>query len=71
MPLIVQRRDYQRWMEPGSEEQPPIDLMRPFDADKMKAWRVDRRINSTKNNDATLSEPVKENPEDQSGMFEE
>jgi putative SOS response-associated peptidase YedK len=71
MPLIIKRQDYQRWLEPGSDEQPPIDLMRPFDADKMKAWRVDRRINSTKNNDATLSEPCKDEDSgsDQLGMW--
>jgi putative SOS response-associated peptidase YedK len=39
MPLIVERRDWQRWLEPGSTEQPPVDLLRPFDSDKMKAWR--------------------------------
>jgi len=40
MPLIVARGDWQRWLEPGSAEQPPVDLLRPFDADMMKAWRV-------------------------------
>jgi putative SOS response-associated peptidase YedK len=51
MPVIMKRSDYQRWLEPGSEEQPPIDLIRPFDSDKMKAWRVDRRINNVKINE--------------------
>jgi putative SOS response-associated peptidase YedK len=37
MPLIVAWRDWQRWLEPGSEEQPPIGVLRPFDADMMKA----------------------------------
>jgi len=37
MPLIVERKDWQRWLESGSAEQPPVDLLRPFDADKMKA----------------------------------
>jgi putative SOS response-associated peptidase YedK len=46
MPLIVARRDWQRWLEPGSPQQPPVDLLRPFDADLMKAWRVDQRINN-------------------------
>jgi len=60
MPVIIRRQDYQRWLEPGSEEQPPIDLIRPFDSDKMKAWRVDRRVNNVKNNDPSLCEPIKE-----------
>jgi hypothetical protein len=60
MPLIIERQDYQRWLVPGSEEQPPIDLIRPFDSDKMRAWRVDRRVNNVKNNEPSLCEPIKE-----------
>jgi len=60
MPVIIRRQDYQRWLGPVSEEQPPIDLIRPFDSDKMKAWRVDRRVNNVKNNEPSLCEPIKE-----------
>lgn len=59
MPLIVKRSDCQRWLEPGNPKQPPVDLLRPFDSDQMKAWRTDARINSVKNNDPTLSEELK------------
>jgi putative SOS response-associated peptidase YedK len=69
MPLIVARRDWQRWLEPGSAERPPVDLLRPFDADMMKAWRVDQRINNVKNNEPSLSEPVKDDEDEQLGMF--
>jgi hypothetical protein len=58
MPVIIKRSDYQRWLEPGSEEQPPIDLIRPFDSGKMKAWRVDRRINNVKINEPSLDQPI-------------
>ena len=37
MPVVIKRADYQRWLEPGNEERPPIDLIRPFDSEKMKA----------------------------------
>jgi putative SOS response-associated peptidase YedK len=65
MPVIIKRSNYARWLEPGSEAQPPIDLLHAYDSDKMKAWRVDRRINSTRQNDAALSEPLKGEDEDQ------
>lgn len=39
MPVIIKKQDYQRWLEPGGKERPPLDLIRPFDSDKMKAWR--------------------------------
>ena len=35
-------------------------LVRPFDSDKMKAWRVDRRVNNVRNNEPSLIEPVKD-----------
>jgi putative SOS response-associated peptidase YedK len=69
MPLIVERKDYQRWLEPGSPERPPVDLLRPFDSAKMKAWRLDRRVNNVKNNDPLLSEPVTDEESGQLGMF--
>jgi putative SOS response-associated peptidase YedK len=58
MPVIIKRSDYQRWLERGSLEQPPVDLVRPFDSGKMKAWRVDRRINNVKINEPSLDMPI-------------
>jgi len=70
MPVIIRRQDYQRWLESGNNEQPPIDLLRPFDSEKMKAWRVDQRVNNVQNNDASLTEPLKdENEGGQLWMF--
>jgi len=46
-------------------ERPPIDLLRPFDSDKMKAWPVSTRINSVRNNDASLIEPIESAAEDE------
>ena len=60
MPVMIKRADYQRWLEPGNTERPPIDLVRPFDSDKMQAWRVDRRINNVRNNDPALLDPLKD-----------
>lgn len=60
MPVIIKRQDYQRWLEPGNEERPPVDLIRPFDSDKMKAWRLDRRVNNVRINDPSLADPVTE-----------
>jgi putative SOS response-associated peptidase YedK len=57
MPLLIKRSDYERWLRDGDAEQPPVDLLRPFDSDKMKFWQVGTRINSVRNNDASLAEP--------------
>jgi putative SOS response-associated peptidase YedK len=58
MPLLIKRADYERWLRDGDAEQPPIDLLRPFDSDKMKSWPVDPRINWVRNNYASLAEPI-------------
>ena len=60
MPVIIRRQDYQRWLEPGDPDRPPIDLIRPFDSEQMKAWRVDQRLNNVRNNEPLLCEPVEE-----------
>jgi putative SOS response-associated peptidase YedK len=68
MPLIVAKCDWQRWLEPSNSDQPSVDLLRPFDSELMKAWRVDERINSVNNNDAALSDPATDQGE-QTGLF--
>ena len=47
-----------------------MDLLRPYDSDLMKAWRVDKRINNVKHDDAELTNPLKEPDEWQPGMFD-
>jgi putative SOS response-associated peptidase YedK len=37
MPVILQPKDYDRWLSRDATEQPPIDLLRPYEAGKMKA----------------------------------
>jgi putative SOS response-associated peptidase YedK len=57
MPLLIKRAAYGRWLRDEGVEQPPVDLLRPFDSDKMKAWQVSTRMNSVRNNDPSLIEP--------------
>jgi putative SOS response-associated peptidase YedK len=63
MPVIIPAKDYDRWLQPGNPERPPIDLLRPFDADQMTAWRVDKAVGNVKNDRADLIEPASGAPE--------
>jgi putative SOS response-associated peptidase YedK len=63
MPLLIARRDYERWLTDQDVERPPVDLLRPFDSELMKAWQVGMAINSVRNNDASLIEPQVELPQ--------
>ena len=57
MPLIIAPRDYERWLEPGDPQRPPIDLLRPFDSNLMKIWRVKPDVGNVRNNRPDLIDP--------------
>jgi putative SOS response-associated peptidase YedK len=62
MPVILERKDYGRWLDPGDPARPPVDLLRPFPAERMRAWPVASRVGNVRNNDAQLLEPVSMEP---------
>jgi len=61
MPVILEPRDYGRWLGVDSSEvaRPPVELLRPFSAEKMMAWPVSARVGNVRNNDAQLLEEEK------------
>ena len=61
MPVIIQPKDYERWMAPADPAHLPVDLLRPYPTAEMKAWKVGKAVGNTRNNDASLVEPLKEN----------
>jgi putative SOS response-associated peptidase YedK len=62
MPVIIPEQDYDRWLK-ADPERPPIDLLRPYDADKMTAWKVDKAVGNVKNDGPELIEPASATPE--------
>ena len=56
MPVILAEGDYSRWLEPGNPVHPPLDLLRPFPAEKMVSWPVSERVGNVRNNDPQLLE---------------
>ena len=57
MPVILEPRDYNRWLDPGDPTRPPVDLLRPFAAEEMFAWPVSDRVGNVRNNDPQLLDP--------------
>jgi putative SOS response-associated peptidase YedK len=55
MPVIVQPKDYGRWLDPENED--VADILAPPPSEGMIAYPVSRRVNSPKNDDAGLIEP--------------
>jgi putative SOS response-associated peptidase YedK len=62
MPCIIPEKDYDHWLKPGDPDRPPIDLLRPFDGDKMTAWKVDKAVGNVKNDSPALIEPTSAAP---------
>lgn len=62
MPVIISERNYDRWLK-ADPDRPPIDLLRPFDAEKMPAWKVDEAVGNVKNDNPELIEPASARPE--------
>jgi len=56
MPAILRREDRDAWLN-GTVEQ-ARDVLRPYPAELMLAYEVSTRVNSVKNNDPGLLEPV-------------
>ena len=55
MPVILRPGDYDRWL--GSEPD-PRDLLRPFPAELVRMWLISTRVNTPRNDDPSLLEPV-------------
>jgi len=62
MPVIIPERDYDRWLK-ADPDRPPIDLLRPYDADKMIAWKVDEAVGNVRNDSPELIKPTSATPE--------
>jgi putative SOS response-associated peptidase YedK len=58
MPVILRQRDYARWLAPADPAHLPVDLLRPFPADEMKAWKVGADVGNVRNNRPELVEPI-------------
>ena len=61
MPVIIPPKDYERWMASTDPAHLPVDLLKPYPAEEMKVWKVGKAVENTRNNDASLLEPLREN----------
>ena len=54
MPVILHESEYSRWLDRDATDRPPIDLLRPFPADEIKAFEVSKEVGNVRNNSADL-----------------
>lgn len=60
MPVILDRRDWNTWLDPESTPEDLQKLLGPTPPPAIEQHRVSTRVNSVSNNDAALLEPVPE-----------
>lgn len=58
MPLILHRRDYERWLAPADPSHLPVDLLKPFPSEEMTAWKVGSTVGNVRNDSPSLIEPL-------------
>jgi putative SOS response-associated peptidase YedK len=56
MPVIIPPEAYDRWLSPVEPD--PRDLLAPYPAQPMTMWPISPRVNSPKNDDPSILEPV-------------
>ena len=56
MPVIVPPAAYARWLDPATED--PADLVASYPAEAMRFHPVSTRVNTVRNDDASLIEPL-------------
>ena len=62
MPVILMPDDYDRWLDRETTVEEARSLLRPYDAELMKAYAVSRIVNSVKNDTEECIEPIDEPP---------
>jgi putative SOS response-associated peptidase YedK len=50
MPVIVAPKNYERWLDTGSKSTPAPDLLQPYPAEEMEAWKVSVQVGNVRNN---------------------
>ena len=58
MPVILDRSDWAKWLgEENAKRQDLPKLLKPFAAERMRAYRVSQRVNNVRNDDEALLVP--------------
>jgi putative SOS response-associated peptidase YedK len=60
MPVILEPKDYSRWLDTGDPARPPVDLLRPYPAERMQALPVSERVGNVRNNSPELLKPAQD-----------
>lgn len=70
MPVILDADNYDLWLDPEMTDTAAVlEMMRPFDARRMRSYPVSTRVNQVQNDDAECSTPKALNVAPQGELF--
>ena len=59
MPVILERSDYDLWLDPGMTKVEDLrHLLKPYEASFMRSYPVSSRVNQVANDDEACSTPI-------------
>jgi len=62
MPVILEPREYDKWLDADTSIDELRALLRPYPAERMQAQAVSRAVNSVKNDNEECIQPIGERP---------
>ena len=70
MPVILAKDDYDLWLDPAvTSFQAVSELLKPYDASKMRCFPVSARVNQVQNDDVECTAPITVEPPSQVQLF--
>jgi putative SOS response-associated peptidase YedK len=65
MPMVIGKDSYDAWLDPNrTDPDAALDLLAVTDAGALEAYAVSTQVNSVKNNDPSLVQPLDEHAEE-------
>jgi putative SOS response-associated peptidase YedK len=58
MPVMLMPEDYDRWLDPATPVEELRAMLKPYDANLLEAYEVNRAVNSVKNDTGECIEPL-------------
>jgi putative SOS response-associated peptidase YedK len=58
MPVILEKKDESLWLNPETNIQDILKLLKPYPSDKMTSYPISLRVNSTENDSPDLVTPI-------------
>ena len=70
MPVILSPTSYDLWLDPGFRDlAATTEMLKPYDAGRMRRYPVSTRVNNVMNDDRECSEPIEVSGVMQVGLF--